>query len=111
MAVHLNRKLVLEEAQRTSDGAGGYVESWTALGTLWAEIKSGSGRETSEDFLTVSRVSMTITVRGAPVGSKRRPKPEQRFVEGGRIFTILAVSEADAQGHYLTCTAREEVTS
>ncbi|WP_417277854.1 head-tail adaptor protein [Celeribacter sp.] len=109
--VHLNRKLVLEEAVRVSDGAGGYVETWTQLGTLWAAIQTGTGSETSEDFLTVSRVAMKIIVRGAPVGSKRRPKPDQRFVEGGRIFVILAVTETDALGHYLTCTAREEVAS
>lgn len=109
--VHLNRKLVLEEAERVSDGAGGYVETWVQLGTLWAAIQAGTGSETSEDFLTVSRVPMKIIVRGAPVGSKRRPKPDQRFVEGGRVFRILAVTEMDAQGHYLTCNAREEVTS
>lgn len=109
--VHLNRKLVLEEAERVSDGAGGYVETWVQLGTLWAAIQPGTGTETSEDFLTVSRVPMKIIVRGAPVGSKRRPKPDQRFVEGGRVFRILAVTETDTQGHYLTCNAREEVTS
>ena len=29
--------------------------------------------------------------------------------EGDRVFTILAVSEADAAGAYLVCHAREEV--
>lgn len=109
--VHLNRKLVLEEAERVSDGAGGYVETWVQLGALWASIKPGTGSETSEDFLTISRVPMKIIVRGAPVGSQRRPKPDQRFLEGGRVFRILAVTEMDAQGHYLICNAREEVAS
>ncbi|WP_339690529.1 head-tail adaptor protein [Celeribacter baekdonensis] len=109
--VHLNRKLVLEEANRISDGAGGYVETWAQVGTLWASIQSGTGSETSEDFLTVSRVPMKIIVRGAPVGSPRRPKPDQRFVEGGRMFRILSVTELDPQGHYLSCNAREEVAS
>lgn len=109
--VHLNRKLVLEEAQRVSDGAGGYVETWVQLGTLWASIEAGTGSERSEDFLTVSRVPMKVIVRGAPMGSARRPKPDQRFIEGGRIFRILSVTELDPQGHYLTCQAREEVAS
>ncbi|GAA3873029.1 head-tail adaptor protein [Celeribacter arenosi] len=108
---NLNRKLVLEEAQRVSDGAGGYVENWAVVGTLWAAIRSGAGSEKSEDFLTVSQVPMRIVVRGAPVGSPRRPKPDQRFVEGGRMFRILAVSEMDPQGHYLACQSREEVAS
>jgi SPP1 family predicted phage head-tail adaptor len=109
--VHLNRKLILEEAQRASDGAGGYVETWTQLGTLWASIVSGTGSERSEDFLTVSRVPMKIIVRGAPEGSSRRPSANQRFIEGGRIFRILAVTEMDAQAHYLVCQAREEIAT
>ena len=109
--VHLNRKLVLEEAERVSDGAGGYVETWVRLGTLWAAIRSGSGSTTSEDFLTLSKVAMKIMVRAAPVGSQRRPKLGHRLIEGALVCTSLAVSETDALGHYLTCTAREEVTS
>ncbi|RPE71290.1 head-tail adaptor [Pacificibacter maritimus] len=109
--VHLNRKLILEDAQRASDGAGGYVETWTQLGTLWASIQAGTGSEKSEDFVTVSRVPLKIIVRGAPVGSPRRPKPDQRFIEGGRVFRILSVTEKDAGGRYLTCQAREEVAS
>lgn len=109
--VHLNRKLVLQEALRTSDGAGGYVETWMQLGTLWASILPGTGSEHSEDFLTVSRVPMKIIVRGAPIGSPRRPKPDQRFIEGGRVFRILSVVEHDPQAHYLVCQSREEVAS
>lgn len=107
--VHLNRKIILQGAQRTPDGAGGYAETWGQLGTLWAEIRAGAGSERSEDLLTVSRVPMKVIVRGAPIGSPRRPKPDQRFVEGGRIFSILSVSEMDARGRYLVCQACEEV--
>lgn len=109
--VHLNRRLVLEAADRVSDGAGGYVESWQQLGVLWAEIRPGTGSERSEDFLTVSRVPMKVIVRAAPVGSPRRPLPDQRFREGGRIFRILSVTELDPQAHYLSCNAREEVSA
>ena len=52
---------------------------------------------------------LRITVRAAAVGDARRPKPGQRFREGGRLFRILAVSERDTGGRYLACMAREEV--
>jgi head-tail adaptor len=110
-AVHLNRKLVLEQAKRVSDGAGGYVETWTQMGALWASITSGTGSEHSKDFLTISRVPMKIIVRGAAEGSPRRPCANQRFLEGGRIFRILAVTELDPQAHYLVCQAREEIAT
>lgn len=108
-APELNRELLLEGATRLSDGAGGYSESWTTLGTLWAAVAPGSGRDVPGEELILASVPYRITVRGAPFGSPSRPKPEQRFREGARIFTILAVTERDADGRYLTCFAREEV--
>ncbi|SMX42059.1 head-tail adaptor protein [Actibacterium lipolyticum] len=110
-APNLTRRLVLEEPVRTSDGAGGFVESWAVLGTLWAAVKPGTGRERAGEFATLSRVPYRITVRGAPVGAPSRPKAEQRFRDGARVFRILAVTEADAQGRHLTCFAEEEVTA
>ncbi len=105
----LNRKLVLEEAQRVPDGAGGQVETWIALGTVWASVSAGTGRERASQFVTVSNVAYRIVLRAEPEGSPARPKPDQRFRDGNRVFRILAVSEHDAGAHYLICHAREEV--
>ncbi|WP_444455629.1 head-tail adaptor protein [Rhodobacter capsulatus] len=107
----LNRKLVLEEATRSADGAGGHRLSWVAKGALWAEVTAGSGVERAGEFVTLASVPWTIVVRAAPVGHASRPKPEQRFRDGTRIFRILAVAERDREGHYLTCFAREEVVA
>ena len=108
---HLTRQLVLEAPVRGPDGAGGFETSWTALGTLWAAIKPASGRERAGVAVSLSQVPCRVVVRSAPVGSSNRPKPEQRFREGTRIYTILAVSEADPTGRYLTCHAIEEVVA
>ncbi len=108
-ALLLNRKLTLEEAQRSPDGAGGYTKVWVALGELWADVNSGTGRERAGEFVTLSTVPYKITVRAAPQGAPSRPRPEQRFREGARLFRILAVTEDDPRGHYLTCFAHEEV--
>ncbi len=107
--VHLNRKLVLEDPVRVSDGAGGHSQVWTPIGTLWASIKAGAGREYRQQFVTVSKVTYRIVVRANPEGAPSRPKPDQRFRDGNRVFRILAVSEYDPQARYLTCHAREEV--
>ncbi|MFK7834903.1 MAG: phage head closure protein [Sulfitobacter sp.] len=105
----LCQALVLENPERVSDGAGGFVEGWVALGTLWAEITARSGRETAHVGAPVSNVGYKIVVRGAPFGTPERPKPQQRFRHGTRIFNILAVAERDADARYLTCYADEEV--
>lgn len=104
----LNRLLVLEAPVRVADGAGGYTEAWEPLGEIWAELSAGTGRETAGEMVTLSTVGYRIVVRGAPIGDPARPKPEQRFREGARVFRIAAVAERDPRGHYLTCFAREE---
>jgi head-tail adaptor len=106
---HLNRALVLEAALRTPDGAGGFSEAWTALGTLWAEVLPGSGSDVLGEERMLSAVPYRVTVRGIPVGSHSRPQAGQRLREGTRLLLIQAVTERDPQGRYLTCFAREEV--
>jgi head-tail adaptor len=108
-APQLTHLLVLEQATRLPDGAGGFTTTWATLCTHWAEITSGAGRITAGEEVFVSQVPYRITLRAAPVGSTARPRPDQRLRLGSRIFTILAVAERDATGRYLVCFSREEV--
>lgn len=105
----LDRRMVLEGPTRVADGAGGFTLAWAVRGVLWAALKPGSGREVAGEEVLVAETPYRIMVRGAPVGSDARPKPEDRLRDGVRVFTILAVTEADPRGQYLTCFAREEV--
>ena len=105
----LNRKLVLESPVTAPDGAGGFTKTWAVVGTLWADVQPGTGKELAGIEVNVSSVSYLITVRGAAVGSPQRLKAGQRLTEGTRRFEILAVTEADAQARHLKCYAREEV--
>jgi head-tail adaptor len=107
----LGRRLVLENAARVADGAGGFIETWAALGVLWAEVRPGKGRSAEGESVALSRVPWRITVRAALPGTLARPIAGQRFREGGRVFRILAVAEADAAGRYLTCDADEETAA
>ena len=107
----LSRKLVLEAPQRVSDGAGGFTQVWSPLGTLWADIRPAGGRERAQAGVAVSVAAFRMVVRGAPVGSARRPSPEQRFRDGTRVFGIRAVTEYDPAGHYPICFAEEEVAA
>ncbi|APE43818.1 phage tail protein [Sulfitobacter alexandrii] len=105
---NLSHALVLETPERVPDGAGGFVEVWLAIGTLWAEVDARTGRETASAGAFVSRTVFRITVRGAPFGSPERPAPRQRLRDGHRIFNITAVTERDPEGRYLVCHAEEE---
>ncbi|MDX1779806.1 MAG: head-tail adaptor protein [Thalassovita sp.] len=103
----LTRPLLLEDPARVADGAGGFAESWTVLGQVWAELSLRSGRERGG----FSTARFRIVVRAAPQGSTMRPRPDQRFRDGARLFRIEAVSERDPEGRFLTCYANEEVVA
>lgn len=106
---HLNRPMILEEAQVLPDEAGGYTLEWQALGTLWTELRPGAGRERRGEIAPEGQMLFRVFLRAAPQGSPQRPRPDQRLREGTRLFRVLAVSEADAAGAFLICHAREEV--
>ena len=104
----LNRALVLEEREKSADGAGGLHSAWRALGTLWTEVRSFSGRESGGLGVAKSKLALKITCRAMPHGSELRPCPEQRFREGSRVYRITAVAEAEPKARYLLCYAVEE---
>lgn len=105
----LNRPMVLEAPQTVPDGAGGGALAWVALGTLWAELRPGAGRERLGPIAPEGQMLFRAFLRAAPQGSPRRPRPDQRLREGARVFRILAVGEADAAGAFLVALLREEV--
>ena len=100
--------LVLESPERVADGMGGYRMEWRALGILYAQMRAGTGAERPGEIGAESVVPWRITLRGARGRDPRRPRPEQRFRMGERVFRIEAVAEADAAGLWLVCLAREE---
>lgn len=105
----LTRRLTLEEREDVPDGSGGYSTLWRPLGALWVDMTARTGRE---DFIagqTRPRVKYRILMRAAPAGAPSRPRPDQRFREGARIFNILTVAENDPHGRYLEIHAEEGV--
>ena len=105
----LNNELLLETSERIADGAGGFIETWVPLGTVWGEVAARAGRLAAGEATAVSVTGHRITLRAAPVGNSSRPRPGQRFRMGPRVFRIDAVTEADERGLYLTCQCEEEL--
>jgi head-tail adaptor len=105
----LNRPMLLEQAQITQDGAGGHATDWHILGTHWTELSPGPAREFRGDIVPEGQMTFRIFLRAAPQDSPQRPRPGQRFRDGSRSFSIIAVSEADPLGAFLICHAREGV--
>ena len=107
-APRLTVPLVLESPERVADQMGGYRMAWRVLGILYAQMRAGTGAERQGEIGAESVVPWRITVRGARARDPRRPRPEQRFRMGERVFRIEAVAEADPAGRWLVCLAKEE---
>jgi head-tail adaptor len=108
---HLRRRLTLQAPERLPDGAGGFAETWLTIGELWAEVTPLHAREVASGGTMLSQNGQRIVIRAAPEGSSMRPRPDQRFIEGARIFTILAVTDRDPAGRFLTCITREDLAT
>ena len=109
-APRLDRRLLLEAPEDTSDGAGGVTRSWQVLGAVWAALEPRTGRAVDAAAGSVARMPYRITLRAAPAGSPARPKPGQRLRAGARVFHVQAVAD-EPGGAWLTCFAEEEEVS
>ncbi len=108
-SVSLSRPLLLMQSQRSPDGAGGFSQTEVALGTVWAQMRPMTGRNTAQGGAALSLQRFKITVRAAPVDSPERPRPDQILMDGDRRFLIQSVAELDDFGRILICHAVEEV--
>lgn len=105
----LNRRMVQEERVETPNSSGGYALSWREIGAQWVAVEAGAGRGSGSEALATGLVPLRLILRASPDGAEQRPKAGQRFREGGRVFAVLAVADADPDQRYLTCFAQEEV--
>ncbi|MFV0513151.1 MAG: phage head closure protein [Jhaorihella sp.] len=110
-APRLNRRLVLKAPVRVDDGAGGFVETWTERGEVWAEVSARSGRERGLAGTPIASVAYRIVVRAAPQGSAMRPQAGQRLCDGAQVFVIRAVAERGPDARHLICFADAEVVA
>ncbi|MCI4661462.1 MAG: head-tail adaptor protein [Neomegalonema sp.] len=99
--------LTLETQLDAPDLGGGWDRRWVALGKHFASIQSASGQESAIGSQQAQRITHRITLRASPYGAQARPRADQRFRAGPRIFDIKAVFERDAMGRHLTCLVEE----
>ena len=98
-------RLTLETPIASSDAGGGQTISWVALGAHHADISPASGVEPFTGSAQAQRVTHRILVRAHPAAA--RPRPDQRFRRGDRIYDVKAVFDSDGYGRRLTCLCEE----
>lgn len=96
-------ELLLETATLTPDGAGGHVESWTEVSSIYARIEPVSAVSRFGADQTLETVTHRITLR-----HRQNIESGMRFRLRARIFAIVTIHDPDETRRYLVCQAREE---
>ena len=99
----LRRRLALEAASDVADGSGGMVRTWASLAEVFAAVTPRRRREDVVNGRAVGLVTHAITIRwrGDVTG-------DMRFVDGGTVYRVLSVEDADPKRRFLECWCEEE---
>lgn len=97
----LDRRLVLEAPQATADGAGGSAVAWTAVATVWAEVRSQPGGERLAGEAVTAEVTHRVRIR-----RRGDVRPSMRFLDGSRVLDIRSV--VDDGRRWLLCLCQEK---
>ncbi|MEO1330338.1 MAG: phage head closure protein [Pseudomonadota bacterium] len=103
----LRHRLTLEARSAGPDAAGGWIETWTPIAVHFAAIRPASGAEVRAGSAQAQRVTHRLILRASPEAGGVRPRADQRFRGGDRLFDIKAVFERDGRGRLLTCLCEE----
>lgn len=104
----LRHRVTIEANTPTASDYGENADSWSALETVYADVKPVSDAETFRAGMAVGTVSHRITMRyREDIGANDVTMAERyRFVYDSRSFEIVGVTESDRR-RYLEIMARE----
>lgn len=100
----LRRRARLETPTDIPDGAGGASPGWLPVATHWVALIPVSGQEAYDGARQTATITHRILLR---CPRSLRPRPDQRFAIGARLFAIRAVFDRDGRGRFLTCLVEE----
>ena len=77
----LNKRITLQRLVPVDDGEGGFAETWTDYGTVWANVSPVTQRQRDVYDQTQSEISHKITLR-----YRSDVLPTDRVTLNGRVF-------------------------
>lgn len=105
-AGELRCRLVIENPQRVSDGAGGADVSWVEVATVWANVQPVSAGETRSVGQRAEKITHRITLR-----YRSDVTAAMRLIGMGRVFEIEAVVNEAERDQWLICSCVEGITA
>lgn len=92
----LNRRITIQQRTATHDALGQPLETWSAVATIWADIRHPSGIETVKAAADISIVKASIRIR-----FRSDITADMRVAHGADIYNIKAVLPDHAGREYL----------
>lgn len=102
----LKQRISIEQLTRTSDGQGGFTETWSLFAEVWSGIEPSSASERFFAQRIESNVSHKITIRWLD-----GVKSEMRILFEGRIFQIHGVRRINEERWFMILDCIENVGS
>lgn len=102
----LNKRVELQEKTKTFDGFGGYIEEWTTVQKLWAEVMPVDAIENFEANKIDEKISHIISIR-----YKNTISTHNRLKFNERIFNIRGIVNVNEENRILEIKAEEDIKS
>ena len=98
----LDKRITLQAKTRVPDGAAGFTETWTDLGTIWAAIWPASANEMTQANSTTMVISHRIRIRYRSV-----LRPSWRVKFGAQYFSIVGITSPNEGREWIDILAKE----
>jgi SPP1 family predicted phage head-tail adaptor len=108
----MRQRVSVETLTETQDSYGQLVETWTAAGTYWAEVKNLSGWEAVNAQQVKAQATHQVRMRYiASLFSNPGLLPSMRLLFGTRVFNILWVNNVDERNREYRLLTQEIASS
>lgn len=98
----LRHRVTIQAPTTTVNERGAQTPGWAEVATVWAEVRTPTGRERSGDERTVAVLSHVVTMRYRPGLTAAH-----RLKWGDRVFSLLATPDPDNRRRMLVCQCQE----
>ena len=95
----MNKRISLQEAVKTADGAGGFKVVWTDRGTVWAEFKTPPALSVKG----VEGAVASVAVREVKIRRRQDVAPGWRVLYGSAVWEVEHAYELDLTETVLVC--------
>lgn len=100
----LRHRATIQQLVNIDDGAGGSIETWQDIATVWAAIEPLRGNERYTAQQVQSTLSHKVTIR-----YREGIKPQMRLTYKGRVFEVESVIDVEERHQWLELLCSEVV--